>query len=338
MKFDLLVALGSAASLSFAAGCGKPSREATAPAGEVVAQVGERTITADEFKARLNEQSPYVQARYSTLERKKEFLDGLVRFEVMAQEAERRGLDKDPEVRATLRKVMVQKLLHDQYDEAAAAKAVPEEDSKRYYSEHLAEFVKPERVRTSHVFLAAPNGSAQRAQVEKEVAKGLVEVRGQEAGPVKTAFAELARKRSDDATTKAQGGDSGFRTREELTSLWGEAFADRAFGLKAINEIGGVVATDKGFHLVKLTGRQAGLNQTFDSVRARIEGRLASERRSKAVDTFVAELRAKTPVKVDDSALSKVEVRPAGQMPSVGAVLDGAPPPAPSPDLSAPAP
>jgi peptidyl-prolyl cis-trans isomerase C len=40
------------------------------------------TITTDEFKARLDEQSPFIRARYTTLERKKEFLDNLIRFEV----------------------------------------------------------------------------------------------------------------------------------------------------------------------------------------------------------------------------------------------------------------
>lgn len=328
-RFSLLLlgALGS----TLVGGCDKPAPEGPAVPGEVVARVGTRPITADDFKARLSEQSPYVQARYTTLERKKEFLDGLVRFEVMAQEAERRGLDKDPEVKATLRKVMVQRLLKDQYDEATAAKSVPVEDSKKYYEQHLDEYVKPERVRASHVFLSAPNGSPDRARVEKEAVKVLVEVRGREAGPVKTAFAALAQTRSDDATTKTSAGDLGFRTQEELTQLWGAKLAEAAFTLKAVDELAGPVATEKGFHLLKLMGRQVGLNQPFESVRPRIEARLATERRTKAMDTFVAELRAKTPVTVDEQALGKVDVKPIDKMPSVGAALNGVPAPEASP-------
>jgi peptidyl-prolyl cis-trans isomerase C len=79
--------------------------------GPAVAKGNGITITADEFKARLDEQSPFIRARYSTLERKKEFLDNLIRFEVLAKEAERQGLAKDPDVQMTLKKIMVQKLV-----------------------------------------------------------------------------------------------------------------------------------------------------------------------------------------------------------------------------------
>src|SRR6266496_694185 len=89
--------------------------------GPPVARGSGFTITADEFKARIDEQSPFIRARYSTLDRKKEFLDNLVRQEVLAVEAERQGLDKDPEVRATLRKIMVQKLVQRKFQQDASA-------------------------------------------------------------------------------------------------------------------------------------------------------------------------------------------------------------------------
>ena len=66
-------------------------------------------ITADEVKARLDEQSPFIRQRYQSLERKKEFLDGLVRFELLARAAQQQGLDKDPDVQLAARKMMVQR-------------------------------------------------------------------------------------------------------------------------------------------------------------------------------------------------------------------------------------
>src|SRR5215831_17389865 len=56
------------------------------------------TISVGDFQKRLNEQSPYIRTRYTSLERKKEFLDNMVRFEVLAGEAQRKGFDKDAEV------------------------------------------------------------------------------------------------------------------------------------------------------------------------------------------------------------------------------------------------
>ena len=91
---------------ALAVACGPKKDEKKS--GPVVAQGNGVTITADEFKARLDEQSPFIRARYATLERKKEFLDNLIRFEVLAREAEKQGIASDPDVQLTLKKIMVQ--------------------------------------------------------------------------------------------------------------------------------------------------------------------------------------------------------------------------------------
>ena len=76
-----------------------PGKKSVEKTGPTVATVGDDVITADEFKKRLDETSPFLRARYNTLERKKEFLENLIRNDLLAQEAQRRGLDKAPAVR-----------------------------------------------------------------------------------------------------------------------------------------------------------------------------------------------------------------------------------------------
>ena len=65
----------------------KASSQKPEDLAEVLAKVDDVTITVGEFQERINQQSPYVRARYTSIERKKEFLDNLVRFEVLAKEA-----------------------------------------------------------------------------------------------------------------------------------------------------------------------------------------------------------------------------------------------------------
>jgi peptidyl-prolyl cis-trans isomerase C len=72
--------------------------------GPVVAKVGEESITADELKHRLDETSPFLRARYNTLDRKKEFLENLIRNELLAQEAQRQGFDKSPAVKEQMKR------------------------------------------------------------------------------------------------------------------------------------------------------------------------------------------------------------------------------------------
>src|SRR5262249_54288248 len=81
-----------------------------------VAQIDDVTITVGEFQQRLNQQSPFIRARYTSLERKKEFLDNMVRFEVLAKEAANKGYDKDAEVLRTMKQVMIQKLMKDEFE------------------------------------------------------------------------------------------------------------------------------------------------------------------------------------------------------------------------------
>ena len=56
-----------------------------------LAKIDDVTITLAEFQDRINRQSPYIRARYTSLEQKKEFLDSLVRFEVLAKGAAPEG-------------------------------------------------------------------------------------------------------------------------------------------------------------------------------------------------------------------------------------------------------
>ena len=297
--------------------------------GEVVATVGGDVITVDEFKARMDEQSPFIRARYNSVERKKEFLDNMVRFEVLAQEAQRRGLDQDPDVVATMKKVMVQKLMRAEFDESQAAQEIPESELRAFYDANIADYVKPERVRVSHVFLASAKGDASRAKVKAEASRLLAEIRAKESGPVKTAFAESAKTRSDDSASKLAGGDLLFKTRDELVQAWGEPLADAVFGIKTIGEIGTLVETDKGFHLVKLTGRQNSLDRPFESVKSQIQNRLFREKRTKAFEDFVAKLKDQANVQVKDDVLARIDVAPAGGE-ALNAAIQAAPGAAPA--------
>src|SRR5207253_11215668 len=112
--------------------------------GPVVAHVGDEVITADEFKHRIDEQSPFLRSRYSTMERKKELLEALVRNELLAQEAQREGLDKSPAVREATKRAMIQELIKKQLDEKLTGADLPESDLRAFYDQNINDFVKPE--------------------------------------------------------------------------------------------------------------------------------------------------------------------------------------------------
>jgi len=204
---------------------------------------------------------------------------------------------------------MVQRLVRRSFDEAGAG-APSEQGAREFYEGHRDEFVKPERLRLSQILLRAEKGSAQRAARAAEARRLLarLEAEGQR-NPL--LFASLAREVSEDAETRSSGGDLGYRSREELEGVGSKALAGAAFALRNPGDESGVVETDLGFHILKLTARQPALNRSFEDVKAELVARIGREQRTKAFDAFVKKLREKAKVEIADAELDKIPVSPA---------------------------
>jgi peptidyl-prolyl cis-trans isomerase C len=292
--------------------------------GTVVAEGKDVVVTVDEVKAKLEEQSPFVRARYATLERKKELVEGLIRFELLAAEARKQKLDQDPEVQSMLERIMVQKLVRQSFDEKDGPAAVPEAEVREYYESHAEEFVRPERVRISLVYLRAEPGSPERARKAAEAKKLLAALKG---GGAKNplAFGNMARDHSEDPASKAAGGDIGFRSRDDLEKAYSKPLAEAAFALKTIGQESDVVETTQGFYILKLGGRQPGVNRTFEEVKPQLAARLGRERRSKQFEEYVKKLRSAADVTVNDAVLDRIVVSAAApaRAPGAGAALPG---------------
>src|SRR6267154_2592025 len=163
-----------------------PACKKSEKSGPAVARVGDEVITADEVRQRLNETSPFLRARYSTIERKKEFLENMVRNELLAQEAIRQGFDKSPAVREQMKRAMIQELIKRQLDAKLSGSDIPDEELKKFYDAHIDEFVKPERARVLHIFLPAKDAK-ERAEARKHAQALLKDIDAREKkGPVDT--------------------------------------------------------------------------------------------------------------------------------------------------------
>jgi peptidyl-prolyl cis-trans isomerase C len=287
-----------------------------------LAKIDDVTITLGEFQDRINRQSPYIRARYTSLEQKKEFLESLVRFEVLAKEAYRRGLDKDPEVVRTMKQVMIQKLMRDEFDARVTANDIPDAEMKAYYDANLSEYVKPEEVRVSAIILK------NKAQAERV----LLEAKG-EAGKTNKGFRDLVMKYSTDEETKLRGGD--LRYLELQSKDVPPAVIKGAFALLNTGDVSPVVDAGNGtFYILKQTGRRKSITKSFDDAKPQIRNKLFREKRLKEQQDFIDGLRAKAKIEINEPNLAKVRIdtsqRTGGDD---GHGHDLVPPPAPGPDL-----
>jgi peptidyl-prolyl cis-trans isomerase C len=270
-------------------------------AAEPIAKVGATTITVGEFADRLSSQSPYLRARYSSPERKREFLDNMVRFELLAIEAEKRGLDKQPEVDRVKRQMMVQQMMTELFDEKGVKLSdIPDAEIEAYYKEHAAEFNKPEQRRASHIL----------CKTKPECESVLAKLKAGKADDMEL-FRKLADQHNTDAETKERQGDLRFFSQEPAEGEVAppKAVRDAVWTLAKNGDVfDGVVESDKGFHVVKRTGERPALARTLEDARRLIQNRLWREKREAAIEAFVADLRKKAEVKENLDALAQVKV------------------------------
>ena len=147
--------------------------------------------------------------------------------------------------------------------------SVPEEDLRKYYTENEKRYTTPEERRASHILIKAEKSASQadRAKAKAKAEGLLAELKKNPA-----AFADLARKNSEDPGSAEKGGDLDFFGRGAMV----KPFEDAAFGLKP-DEVSGVVESDFGYHIIKLASVMGGEKRGFDSVRAELEAEVKTQ-------------------------------------------------------------
>jgi peptidyl-prolyl cis-trans isomerase D len=159
---------------------------------------------------------------------------------------------------------------------------VSADDVRKYYEQNAARFGQPEQRQASHILLSyKPNASdADKAKVRAKAEDVLAQVRKSPGS-----FAALAKKYSEDPGSAAKGGDLGYFSRGMMVPQ----FEDAAFRLKS-NEISGLVESEFGLHIIKVTGIKAGKQRALQEVRAEIERDLkrqgAARRYAEAAESF----------------------------------------------------
>jgi peptidyl-prolyl cis-trans isomerase C len=260
-----------------------------------LAKVDDVVITVQELQDNINRQSPYIRARYASKEQKRVFLDNMVRFEVLAREAARRGLDRDPEVVQTMKSAMITKLLKAELASGLKPDDIPEEELRAYFEANRDRFNKEEEVRVSAIVLA------KKPQADEVAALA----RGPE-GQSNRGFRELVVRYSVDQESKLRGGD--LRYFEKDTKDVPQPVVEAAFQLSRTGEVAGPIEADKKFYIIKQTGRRGAVSKTYDKVKREIQNELYKGKREGSQRQLVDRLRSKSKIEVYEDNLAKVRV------------------------------
>lgn len=303
--------VGLVLALILVAGCSRGDREdqqrsdagkPRAERGLVVAKVGDSTITVGQLEDELNRLHSSIRVRFSSPERRKDFLKTLVRFEVLAAEARRRRLQKDPQVIKRAKRAMIDVMMDELRSSLVKMEDITDKDVEAYYNKHIELYKQPPKVRASLIVV----------KTRAEAMKLMADAR-KKAGDARY-FAELAVKHSIDPASKVRRGDLSFFSKKE--GKLPNEIVEAAFAIDAMWTVGGPVQTAQGWAILMKTGEIAARNHPFEMERDRIRNRLYNERRLQKVDQYVKDLQAKAKIEVLDQNLAKVKVKEAPHPPS----------------------
>ena len=158
---------------------------------------------------------------------------------------------------------------------------VSDEELHKYYAENESRYSTPEERRASHILIKAEKDASadERAKAKAKAESLLAELKKPQ-----TVFADLARKNSDDPGSAQKGGDLDFFARGAMV----KPFEDAAFSLKP-GETSGIVESDFGYHIIRLTAVRGGGKRTFDTVRAEIDDEVKKQLAQKRFSELAVE-------------------------------------------------
>lgn len=287
----------------------------TARRARPVAHVGDTVITVGEFEDMLNEAPLPVRQTYLAPERRRDYLEHLLVTYLLADEARRRGVDHNPEVASSVRRILSQRLEQRAIIEEISLDSIPEADVAAYYRTHLSDFEQPE-YRRATVIQVADRETATRVIAEARAARGdLRRVR------------ELVRQHSLDEPTKQHEGDAFYFQRNGTPTADAQpvdpALAAAVFGLGREMDVTPqpVALANHRFGIGVLTGIRPPLHREpgDPGVIATIRGYLTRDRRAQRSHDLLEGARTRLHPEVHEDRLDLIHLPPVdlGNIPPV---------------------
>jgi len=161
-------------------------------------------------------------------------------------------------------------------------------EAKEFYAKNPDKFQQPETVRASHILVRVDEkaDAAARKKARAEIDSVLKQAKSG------ADFAKLAQEHSQDGSA-AQGGDLNYFPRGQMVP----EFDKVAFELKP-GQISGVVQTQFGYHIIKVTDRKPARTVPYEEASAQIKQFLTEQKKQQHADTFIAGLKKKSKIEV----------------------------------------
>ncbi len=144
---------------------------------------------------------------------------------------------------------------------SAGKEAITDDAMRKVYDDAVKQMAEEKEVHARHILFRAPAGDEKASKEAEDKVKAVI-VRLNKGED----FAKVANELTEDPSGKANGGDLGFFSKEQMVP----EFSDTAFGLEK-GKISSPVKTQFGWHVIKVDETRVKPQPKFDEVKPQIE-------------------------------------------------------------------
>jgi len=213
-------------------------------------------------------------------------LDRIIDSKLVVADGKKNKIEVDPAFKRRMAFVEDQ-VIQDYWLQKEVAKRITTDKLQQRYQEKLKSMPAEEEVHARHILVATEQEAK---DLQAELKKG-------------TAFDKLAREKSTDKASGAEGGDLGWFKRTDMV----KEFSDAAFALKKGELSEAPVKTQFGYHLIKMEDRRQAPPPSFEELSDPIREELSRE----TVSSLLDQLRSTAKIEKFNIDGSKVEAKPA---------------------------
>lgn len=244
---------------------------------KILATVNGSPITereVDEFLVSLGQRGQ----SYNNPEGRKIILNQLIGNKLLLLDAKRNLLEAEPEFKAELARLKDNLLVSFAGDRVISAVTVSDKEAEDYYNENTDKFVSDETVNASHILVETEE---QAKEIGAKIAAGEMTF-------------EAAAAEYSSCPSKANGGNLGDFGRGQMVPEFDKAVFEMEVGEVTAEP----VKTQFGYHLIKLVSKSEAKPMAFADIKEEIKGALLNEKRRKAYDSKINQLKILYPVDI----------------------------------------
>ena len=265
-------------------GCALGPGKGPGSGSTVVATVNNRAITLEQLNAGLRSLPRNSSIDPNTSLGRRSVLDTMINQELLLQEAKKAAIPERKDIKEAIKAQSDQLVLNQLiYEKFGRRLDVTDEETEAYYGGNKESFVMPERRHVRHILV---DREEMAEKVKKELSEG-------------ADFEELVEEYAVEEGKK-NGGDLGYIEKSNIIPEFGDA----AFSLK-LDEVGGPVKTQLGYHVIQVLDIKEPEQLDFDSVRDAIKRLLMLQKQEALVGSWVNEIKAKADITVKGSELAR---------------------------------